>query len=77
MELILPGREPEEDYEAQNALRTLIEAEKIKEKSGGLRERILDQIQCDVDVLQRVAKLVEEMDEEEPDNSSDYDKAYF
>lgn len=32
MDLILPGREPEEDYEAQSALRTLIEADMTDSK---------------------------------------------
>lgn len=74
MDLILPGREPEEDYEAKSALSTLLEAERIKAKGGDLRERILEQIQCDVDILQRVAKLVEEMDDEELESSSRKDK---
>lgn len=67
MDLFLPGREPEqEDFEAQSALRTLLESEHIKHCGDeDLYSRISDQIQHNLDMLQRVSNVLGGLVEEE------------
>lgn len=61
IDLMLPGREPETtDYEAQSALRTLLESEKLQDLGDeDLYARICEQIQYNQDMLSRVYDLVE------------------
>ncbi len=64
MDLMLSGRSDpptsSEDYEAQSALRTLLESEKIQECCDDeLYERICEQIEYNQDLLSRVYDLVE------------------
>lgn len=63
IDLMLPGREPEPtDYEAQCALRTLLESEKIQDSGDeDLLERIAEQIDYNRDMLDRVAALVDDL----------------
>jgi hypothetical protein len=76
IDLMLEGREPE-DYEAQCALRTLLESEKLKECGDDeLLSRIEEQISFNQDMLARVAALVEGIrsgtsEDSEPDADGD------
>ncbi len=73
MDLMLPGREPEAcDYEAQSALRTLLESEKIQDSGDeDLLERISAQIDYNQDMLSRVAALVEGLRAGKSDDEDD------
>ncbi len=71
MDLMLPGRGDDpclsEDYEAQSALRTLLESEKIQDAGDEeLYERICEQINYNQDLLSRVYDLVEGLRDQEP-----------
>lgn len=61
MDLFLPGRDNEpEDYEAQSALRTLLESEKIKHCGDEeLLGRIAEQLSFNRDMLDRVSSLID------------------
>lgn len=67
MDLMLPGRADEpQDYEAQTALRTLLEAEKLQSAGDEeLYERICEQIEHNQDLLARVYTLVEGLKQKE------------
>lgn len=75
MDLFLPGRDSDsEDYEAQCALRTLLESDKIKNSGDDeLLSRVSEQIKYNMSMLERVAGLVDGLmadDEEEPEQPS-------
>ncbi len=63
LDLVMPGRTPEScDYEAQSALRTLLEAEKLKgDGDTELLDRVCEQVEFNLDMLGRVLSLVEEI----------------
>lgn len=61
MDLVLPGRDTEgpEDYEAQHALRTLAEAETIKDSDDEkLLKRIGEEVEYNIEILTRVQNLI-------------------
>jgi hypothetical protein len=83
MDLILPGRDMgPEDFEAQAALRTLLEADKLKHCGDEeLLSRVAEQIEHNVDTLNRVAALVESLrgegeDDGELDESDDTESLF-
>jgi hypothetical protein len=73
MDLMLPGRDSgPDDYEAQSALRTLLEAEKLQTSGDDdLFARICEQIEHNQDLLTRVYTLVEGLKGQDVDTDVD------
>jgi hypothetical protein len=69
MDLLLPGRDSDpEDYEAQSALRTLLESEKIQHcEDDDLLGRIAEQIKYNQDMLARVSGIIEGLKSDDGD----------
>lgn len=67
--LMTPGRGEDCDYEAQSALRTLLEAESLQASGDeSLFERIRKQVRYNKECLQKVDELLGQLidDEEDP-----------
>lgn len=79
MDLLLPGRVSDpEDYEAQCALRTLLDAEKFRDTADeDLLSRVSEQIKYNISMLERVGSLVDGLKSEEEGEEAEEEEAVY